>query len=341
MFDFLKKIQPYQFDIIIGTIFMLLLTFVFMYFDFFEFLVEFTRLHEEWNLDELILVFLAMGFVALLYSRRRIVEIKKLKEELEQLNHQLNQRLIKEEDKNYSHELKILEQSKLASLGEMIGNISHQWRQPLSVISTVASGILLKKHHNILKDEELEEYTNHIIKHTEYLSETINTFRNFIEEDRSLKKTILQERLDKVLEIVSMTLKNNNIELINNIDYNEKIEIEMVIGELEQVIISILNNSKDAILDNNITNGWIQIRTLKQKDKIVIFIEDNGGGISEKILPNIFEPYFTTKHKSQGTGLGLYMSYKVITQNLKGDILIENSKNGVICTIEIPLNHLL
>ena len=235
-------------------------------------------------------------------------------------------------------ELRLHETEKMMSMGEMIGNIAHQWRQPLSVISTVASGTKMNYALGVLEDADIAENMDNIIKKTNYLSETIDVFRNYIKEEKELKEVILQERIDISLNIVGTTLKNKHINLINEINYNKPIKINLILGELSQVLMNILNNAKDILLERNIKYPWIKIGLKQVNDKAVITIEDNGGGIPEDILPKIFDPYFTTKHQSQGTGLGLHMSYKIITESLKGELYAKNGKDGAKFFIELPID---
>jgi signal transduction histidine kinase len=231
----------------------------------------------------------------------------------------------------------LIEQSKQASLGEMIGNIAHQWRQPLSSISTIASSIALRTEHNLIKPEEVTRLTDKVLENTKYLSETIDTFRNYIKEDKERMEVMLQDRIDMALKIVSLPLKDNNITLINKIDYTKPIRITLVIGELSQVIINIINNAKDALLDNKISQPTIEIALKVENNIAHLTIEDNAGGINEDIMPKIFEQYFTTKHQSQGTGLGLHMSYRIVTESLNGRIYVQNTESGAKFFIELPL----
>ena len=230
----------------------------------------------------------------------------------------------------------LIEQSKQASLGEMIGNIAHQWRQPLSAISSIASGVSLKTEFDKINNETVISSMDKIVHKTKYLSETIDTFRNFIKEEKTLKTVSLIERIEIAINIVSASLDSNHIKLTSNIDKVEKIELKLVLGELTQVLINLINNSKDAICENNIKGGFINLEVHDKETTVVILIEDNGGGISESIKDKIFEPYFTTKHKSLGTGLGLYMSYKIITESMKGTLKVSNTKKGAQFIIELP-----
>ncbi len=231
----------------------------------------------------------------------------------------------------------IEEQIKMSSMGEMIGNIAHQWRQPLSIITTSATGLQVMKEHGVLDDKSFYDNLNQIETTAQYLSKTIDTFKNFLKDKKEYKEDILQNRVNNALTIVTATLTNNFIELRNNIDKVEPIKVKIITGELEQVIINIINNSKDAILEKEIKNPWIEIN-LKQLDGCaVLTIEDNGMGIPEDVLPKIFELYFTTKSEDKGTGLGLHMSSKIIKESLNGNIYAQNTHNGASFIIELPL----
>ncbi len=234
----------------------------------------------------------------------------------------------------------IFEQAKMASMGEMIANIAHQWRQPLNSISLCASGIKLDKEFGTLTDEKTDIFIKTIVDNTEYLSTTINTFRDFIRGDGKKVKINICDLVSKGVALAKDSLADNQIQLINNIvpkENGEPLYVEVSVNEFSQVIINILSNAKDVILERNIQNGSIQLNSAKEEDKVIITIEDNAGGIPEKILPKIFEPYFTTKHQSQGTGLGLHMSYRIINESIHGKIYAKNTNNGAKFFIEIPL----
>ncbi|MGB5791999.1 PAS domain-containing protein, partial [Poseidonibacter sp.] len=243
----------------------------------------------------------------------------------------------KQDEENLKKDRILFEQAKNAQMGEMIGNIAHQWRQPLSTISVLASGLKMQKEFNLLNDKILIESLDGILKSTNYLTETIDTFKDYIKEDRTLEKVVLQDRINKALDIVKSSLKNNHIKLISNINDIKPIETMLIIGELSQVIINILNNAKDIMVEKNIKDRWIEINIQEIDNKAILTIEDNGGGIPEKVLPKIFDPYFTTKHKSQGTGLGLHMSKEIIEKHLYGKLYAKNSENGAMFYIELSI----
>ena len=212
------------------------------------------------------------------------------------------------------------EQSKLASMGEMIGNIAHQWRQPLSVISTAATGMQLQKEFGLLKDEEFYKTCDAINTNVQYLSQTIDDFKNFIKKDSIQKYFNLSKNITKFLSLISGTIKNSDIELI--LDLDDSIEINGFENELIQCYMNIFNNAKDALISKK--EKLIIIRTYKKNKSVLISVRDNAGGISKEIITKIFEPYFTTKHKFQGTGLGLHMSYQLITEGMNGSLKVFN-----------------
>jgi two-component system sensor histidine kinase EvgS len=230
----------------------------------------------------------------------------------------------------------LIQKEKLASLGEMIGNIAHQWRQPLNVISTSISSMKLKyMFGETINEKDMEEYSKTILDSCFYLSDTIDTFRDFIKDDKEKKMARIDKVFDDTISIVDATLHHHGISISKNIQDN--IELYFYVGEFEQVIINILNNAKDILIQNNIEEPQIYIDVKKSKNKLIVTIEDNGGGVPKDIISHIFEPYFTTKHKSKGTGLGLHMSYRIVTQSLNGNIYVKNTDQGAKFFIEIPI----
>jgi len=258
--------------------------------------------------------------------------------ELDKLNENLEDRIEVEICKNEENEKKLFTSMKMSSLGDMIANIAHQWRQPLSVISTIASGLQLQKDFGKINDDDIQTNMDKIIKQSNYLSEIINTFRDFIKEDYILSDIELTDDINKTLKIIDAVFKDNNIKLINNIDYMKKVRLNLISGELSQVIINIFNNAKDALIINDIEEKKIYLDVIIDNEYCIITIEDNAGGIPEDILPKIFEPYFTTKHKNNGTGIGLYMSYDIITKHFAGDLYAKNTHNGAKFYIKLPIN---
>jgi len=263
---------------------------------------------------------------------------------LKELNESLEQKIIREVEKNLHIQKKLFKSEKLASMGEMIGNIAHQWRQPLSVISTGATGMKLQKEFDCLSDEVFNKTCDAINNNAQHLSKTIDDFKNFIKGDREKKIFNLSKNINSFLHLLEGTIKNNDIEII--LDLNDNIQINGYENELIQCFINIFNNSKDAIIEEKVRDGLFFITAKIEKDMSIIKIKDNAGGISEKILAKIFEPYFTTKHKSQGTGLGLHMTYNLIVDGMNGTIEAKNiayswKRNaylGTEITITLPIS---
>ncbi len=219
-------------------------------------------------------------------------------------------------------------QSKIASMGEMLGNIAHQWRQPLSMISTYASGLNMKiEMGEKISEEELKKCSQSVIDQTLYLSQTIDDFRNFLKDNTyaESKQYNIKDTVHKVINLVKDSYKNNNITIVLNCDdcimnYNE--------NQLLQALLNILNNASDAFVINTIKNNqrFLFIDLKKEKNNILLTIKDSAGGIDLTIIDKIFEPYFTTKHHSVGTGIGLYMTHQIITKHLHGTIEVSNKE---------------
>ena len=228
---------------------------------------------------------------------------------------------ILEIEKQEKEEL-LFQQSKMAAMGEMLGNIAHQWRQPLSTISTASTGIKLQKEFNTLSDEQLDSALTAINKSAQYLSSTIDDFRSFFNPNNNkINEFYISDVLDKTLQLVSAQFTAKDIEIIQNINSYELLSIE---NQLIQVLINIFNNARDALLTKQNQRRLIFINTYKKDNKAYIEILDNAGGINKDIINRIFEPYFTTKHKSQGTGIGLYMSEEIVRKHLNGNLLVSN-----------------
>ncbi len=250
--------------------------------------------------------------------------------------------LIEQENKN---ERLLQQQSKMASMGEMIGNIAHQWRQPLSVISTVASSIQVQKEIGTFKEDDIINSMEKIVQQTNHLSNTIDDFRNFFKKDKQTIFFNLLDIIDKDISLIEASFKNHNIKVVTQL--TKDININGYPNELTQAILNILNNSKDQLIkDNQLHTKIVKIETKLQNDSAHIIISDNGGGIPEDIIHKILEPYFTTKHKSQGTGIGLYMTNEIIVKHFKGQIIISNEEFiyddityiGAVFKIILPIN---
>jgi len=239
--------------------------------------------------------------------------------ELEQLNLNLEKKVNNQVDEMRKKDLILNQQSKLAALGEVLGNIAHQWRQPLSAISTLASGIRIQKELGLIDDKKLDDDLVNIVSTTKMLSNTIDDFRNFYSVEKEKSDFEVETVIKQAIGLVMANLKNLDINIIEKI---EKTKIHSYPNELIQVILNLINNSKDVLKDKK--DKYIFINSFSNSKDIVIEILDNGDGIKDDILTRVFEPYFTTKFKSQGTGIGLYMSKNIVENSLNGSIEVEN-----------------
>ncbi|MFV0564187.1 PAS domain S-box protein [Malaciobacter mytili] len=237
----------------------------------------------------------------------------------------------------------LAQQSKMVAMHEMLDSIAHQWRQPLSTISTAASGMKLNKEYDSLDDDTFNDLIDVIVDNTLYLSRTIDSFKTFFKTNHENTLFNIKNTINKIIDLIGYKFNENKIEFIPNI---QEVNMEGLEHELIQSLVNVINNAQDALVKNVKEGKRLIFLDVSSKDKnsIVIKIKDNGLGIDEKIIENIFEPYFTTKHKSQGTGIGLYMTYEIISKHFYGTIDVKNCEytyeqnkyKGAEFTIIIP-----
>ncbi|PRM95823.1 hypothetical protein CJ673_02765 [Aliarcobacter cryaerophilus] len=241
--------------------------------------------------------------------------------ELRYLNENLQITIDKKTKELLEKEAILNQQAKMAAMGEMIENIAHQWRQPLSVISTISSSLKIKREMNMLDDKEFYEALQSINRTSQHLSNTIDDFRNFFSPNKEINKFYISELIKKSKDLIKSRFDKFNIKVIENID---DIEILSYQNELFQVILNLFSNSIDVLSSSQIENKIIYIKIYHDENNLYIKFLDNGGGIKDEFINRVFEPYFTTKHKSQGTGVGLYMSLQIVTKHLNGEISVKN-----------------
>ena len=227
---------------------------------------------------------------------------------------------VMEKERNKQEQI-LFQQSKMAAMGEMIENIAHQWRQPLSAISVVSSGLKIKDEMNMLKNTDIKIGTDQIIDAVEHLSQTIDDFRDFYKIDKQKQSFNINEVIDKAFKLITSQFKSTNITILKNIKEGTIVGYK---NELIQVLINILNNARDELISNNQSLKLIIIETVVNNGILEIYIKDNAGGIPEEIINNIFLSHFTTKEDSGGTGIGLYMSKMILEEHLQGKIEVEN-----------------
>ncbi len=225
----------------------------------------------------------------------------------------------------------LFEQSKRAEMGEMIGNIAHQWRQPLAIINTIV-GILQEKNSiTTISKEELKEKLEKMQTRILYMSDTIEDFMNYYRPDKEKSTFKIIDALTQALEVAHI---NNKVELTVSTD--ETLTLYGLKNEYIQVIVSILSNIHDLIIEREIKRPEIDIKLYKENNYSTLSITDNVGGIKDENLSKIFNPYFTTKHQSMGTGLGLYIAKMIIEDTMSGSLSVKNTYDGVTFTIRTP-----
>ncbi|ANE35468.1 PAS sensor-containing two-component system histidine kinase [Campylobacter iguaniorum] len=299
-------------------------------------------LDENGDIEEFVAIRHNVTEVVLLNERllKTQNELKELNASLEQkvaeqtkklidLNKNLEQRVLQEVVKNEEKTRLMFQQSRLANMGEMLANIAHQWRQPLNELSID----LFRLKQSCEPNSEFMEIYDHSKSVIKGMSNTIEDFRNFFNSNTQKENFPVYEALNNAIIMLQRTLEKEDIKLDFNCD--KEASVSGYKNELAQVFVNLFTNTRDAFRDVNITNKVIKISIKKLKDNVKIKICDNAGGIKEEVKDKIFEPYFTTKHPSVGTGLGLYMNKKII-EKLNGDISVKNVKGGTCFEINIP-----
>lgn len=255
--------------------------------------------------------------------------------ELEEINHSLDQRIHEEIEKSRKQQQMLLQQSRLVAMGEMIGNIAHQWRQPLNVLGLSIQNLEMASELGELDHDYIVNMIETSMKQVTYMSKTIDDFRNFVNPNSAQTRFDLGEAIEESIRLLNPTLNSASIKTTV---YKPEGTIKILgnASEFKQVIVNLINNAKDAFVEKNIVERMMEIRVIDQTEGIVIEFEDNAGGIPPEIIGRIFEPYFTTKEEGKGTGIGLYMSYGIIKEKMNGSITALNTAEGVKFTISLP-----
>ncbi len=267
--------------------------------------------------------------------------------ELQELNNYLETKVSKEVTQNRKKDIIMFQQARLASLGEMLNNIAHQWRQPLGSLTMIIQSFQTKMSLGKLSEKFVDQKVQDALLLADNMSNTLDDFKNFFSPDKTKSKFFIKNCLEHSMELSKYLLEKENIEI--KLIIKEDIEINSFYNELSHVFLNIISNSKDALcsaIDKN--DRIIKIIVHKYKKNIIINMIDNGGGIQKKVIPKIFEPYYTTKYKSAGTGIGLYMSKQIIEKHMNGTISYKTvthkikDKTNYSCslfTIKIPITE--
>ncbi|PRM92159.1 histidine kinase [Aliarcobacter cryaerophilus] len=259
--------------------------------------------------------------------------LNELKNMINDVIENLESRIKNEIDQRLAQEQILIQQSKLAAMGEMIGNIAHQWRQPLAQISAIHMNMKVTYDFNKFDEVYLNEKIKEANKLTSYMSQTINDFQKFFIPQKEKEIFSIEKACKDAYNIIDSSLKYHNIEI--NFNIKEDTNILGYKNEFSQVILNILSNAKDILIERKIENPKIDVEIKEGDNYSIIKISDNAGGIKEDVLDKIFDPYFTTRHKTQGTGIGLYMAKNIIERSMSGFINVKNIDNGALFTIKV------
>ncbi|NOQ32159.1 MAG: transporter substrate-binding domain-containing protein [Helicobacteraceae bacterium] len=280
--------------------------------------------NKQVNFDLLWKVLLVVGVIIILVIFRQ----NDLKKYNKLLKEQVDKKVAEVNSKNKM----LLNQHKLASMGEMLANIAHQWRQPLSTLNGIYINMENDYEEKKLDERAFNSYLNKLESITEYMSTTIKDFTTFFRPDKVKEEFDVKDILIKSKEMFESYLKDSKVQIY--LDLKENIILNSYPTELMQVVFTLVYNAKDAFNINQ-TNRYIKISLYKQNDKVSIKVKDNAGGVKKENIDKIFDPYFTTKHNSKGTGLGLYISKIVVEKSMGGILSVQNDTDGAVFTIEI------
>lgn len=256
---------------------------------------------------------------------------------LHELNVALEHQVVEAKSKHEITEKMMITQSRMAIMGEMIGMIAHQWRQPITVIGMITNNTILTLEFEELHKEQLLDDLNVIDKQIHYLSSTIDDFRNFFRPNKLPQNITMREISNDLLTMLGKNYKNFGI----NLTFEGDVDTPFVTykNELMQVFLNIFTNAKDAFDERHIPEPFILFRTSNHEEMITFLIQDNAGGIAEEIVDKVFDPYFSTKVEKNGTGLGLYMSAIIIEKHLNCSIQVSSDSEGTAFSLSIPINY--
>jgi len=263
-------------------------------------------------------------------DKKRVYLLEKQAQEIQNFNLTLQKKIDEEVIKNREKDKQILEQSRLAQMGEMIGMIAHQWRQPINAISAASITINMRAQMDTLDPKSTIELADKIGELTQHLSKTIDDFRNFFKDTKEKQNMTYDELVTSTLDIVGISVQNKNITIIT--DIQSDIVFCTYVNELKQVLLNLIKNAEDVLEEKKIKDAFIKIEAIENR----LIVRDNGGGVSEDIIEKIFDPYFSTKTLN-GTGLGLYMSKTIVENHCGGMISVANDAEGAVFCVVLPI----
>ncbi len=264
----------------------------------------------------------------------KLKKIVELSVQLKTFNTALEERVQKEVAKNIEKDIQLMHQSRLAQMGEMVNMIAHQWRQPLHIISTAATDMDIKMELNVLDNETSKKHIETINTLTQHLSSTIDDFRDFFKVTKEKELTSLKEVVTTTLKIVGEFVENKNITISTDMKSTET--FNSYPNELKQVLLNLLKNAEDVLLEREIEDAQIIIKTFCDESHLYLEVCDNAGGVPETHIDQIFNAYYTSKSQDIGSGLGLYMSKIIIEEHCGGSLSVKNVEDGACFCISLP-----
>ena len=285
------------------------------------------------TIDEAQLILLMNSIWEMIQRKRAEAELAGGQRALQELNMALEQRVSMEVDKNREKDRLMILHDRQAAMGEMIGNIAHQWRQPINAVGAILQDIRSASQHNELDDAYLAASVDEGVGILKHMSRTIDDFRNFFRPDKEKERFDAGDRVEKTVELVRAGFANNGIEL--DVQREAAVFIEGYPNEYAQTLINILNNAKAVLTERKVRQGRVSIRVGSEGNRSVVTVGDNGGGIDPAIIDRIFEPYFSTKSEGDGTGIGLHMAKTIIEKNMRGRLSVRNAGGGAEFRIEV------
>jgi signal transduction histidine kinase len=258
---------------------------------------------------------------------------KKLHKQIKELNETLEKRVQEEIEKNKEQQILMLHQSRLAQMGETLSMIAHQWRQPLTAINANSNTLLLKAKRGNLNPKSTTELSESIIQYTRHLSATIDDFRDFFRPGKVQRETTLEEIATTTLQLVQELLTNKGITVVQRIDCDATFYTYP--NEIKQVLLNLIKNAEDVLIERKVSYPMITI----ESRECGLYVHDNAGGIDQEALQKVFDPYFSTKNKKDGTGLGLYMSKIIIEDHCSGSLRLYNEGDGAVAEIILDKGH--
>lgn len=272
------------------------------------------------------------------FKRKLVISVNACRgvEQIQELNEQLEERVRVSVTLMREQEKMLIGQSKLATMGEMMSMIAHQWRQPITTIGMVANNLIFDLQISEVKPDDMIKELEVIDAQVHHLSKTIDDFRNFFKPDKPKEHFTSSEVIHDTLQILRKSFENNGIAI--EIEGEGGAAMYSYKNDMIQVLLNLFGNAKDALIEAKTQNPCVTVRLGEDSDRMYIIVCDNGPGVNDAIAERIFEPYFSTKSEKNGTGLGLYMSKTIVEKHIGGTLDFENTHPGVCFKIGIPKN---